>query len=162
LIHGLEYLWGAVWSFFAEGDPAAEHWVRDRALAVLEGKARDVAAGIRRRATTAGLSKPKRTKADDCAKKLTNKASYHDYPTALTAGWPIATGVIEGTCRDLVADRMVFTGARWSVEGAEAVLKLRAIRANGGFEAYWQWHLGQERHRVHETRYLNGTIPRAA
>ncbi|MFN2503707.1 MAG: hypothetical protein ABR540_05650 [Acidimicrobiales bacterium] len=104
-----------MWCFFAEGDAAAEHWVRDRAVAVLEGKARDVAAGIRRRATTAGLSKPKRKKADECARYLVNKAGYLDYPAALVAGWPVATGVIEGTCRYLVADRMDITGARWSV-----------------------------------------------
>jgi hypothetical protein len=162
LIHVLEYLWGAVWCFFAEGDPAAEDWVRDRALAVLEGRAREVAAGIRRRATTAGLSKSKRKKADECARYLTNKAAYLDYPTALAAGWPIATGVIEGTCRYLVADRMDITGARWSVEGAEAVLKLRAVRSNGDFERYWQWHLDQERRRVHAARYADGVIPRAA
>lgn len=162
LIHVLEYLWGAVWCFFAEGDAAAEAWVRDRALAVLGGKACDVAVGIRRRATTAGLSKPKRKKADDCAKYLINKAAYLDYPAALAAGWPIATGVIEGTCRYLVADRMDITGARWSVEGAEAVLKLRAVRSNGDFDRYWQWHLDQERRRVHEARYADGVIPLAA
>jgi len=149
LIHVLEYLWGAVWCFFAEGDPAAEAWVRDRALAVLEGKSGDVAAGIRRRATTAGLAAQKRTKADNCARYLTNKAPYLDYPRALAAGWPIATGVIEGACRHLVKDRMDITGARWSVEGAEAVLKLRAVRCNGDFNAYWQWHLDQERGGVH-------------
>ncbi|MGI8809342.1 MAG: hypothetical protein ACR2KK_16190 [Acidimicrobiales bacterium] len=110
LIHVLEYLWGAMWCFFAEGDAAAEAWVRARALAVLGGKARKVAAGIRRRATTTGLSKPKRKKADDCARYLINKADYLDYPAALAAGWPIATGVIEGTCRYLVADRMDVTG----------------------------------------------------
>ncbi len=141
LIHVLEYLWGAVWCFFAEGDPAAEDWVQDRALAILAGKARDVAAGIRRRATTAGLPTSKRKKADECAKYLINKAAYLDYPTTLAAGWPIATGVIEGTCRYLVADRMDITGARWSVQGAEAVLKLRAVRANGDFDRYWTWHL---------------------
>ncbi len=162
LIHVLEYLWGAVWCVFDEGDPAGEDWVRDRALAVLEGGAREVAAGIRRRATTTGLSTPKRKKADDCAKYLTNKADYLDYPTALAAGWPIATGVIEGACRYLVADRMDITGARWSVKGAEAVLKLRAVRSNGDFEQYWQWHLDQERRRVHEARYANGLIPLAA
>jgi hypothetical protein len=162
LIHVLEYLWGAVWCFFAEGDTAAEHWVRDRALAVLEGKSREVAAGIRRRATTAGLTKPKRKKADNCARYLVNKAAYLDYPTALAAGWPIASGVIEGTCRYLVADRMDITGARWSVEGAEAVLKLRAVRANGDFEAYWPWHLDRERLRVHQVRYADGVIPLAA
>jgi hypothetical protein len=74
-----------------------------------------------RRATTAGLAPSKRIKADACATYLTNKANYLDYPTALAQGWPIASGVIEGTCRYLVADRMDITGARWSVEGAEAI-----------------------------------------
>ncbi|MDQ6615387.1 MAG: ISKra4 family transposase [Actinomycetota bacterium] len=162
LIHVLEYLWGAVWAFFEEGDTAAEAWVRDRTLAVLEGNARVVAAGIRRRATAAGLSKQKRIKADACAKYLTNKAEYLDYPTALAAGWPIASGVIEGTCRYVVADRMDITGARWSVDGAEAVLKLRAVRANNDFSEYWEFHLTKERQRIHETRYATGTIPMAA
>lgn len=39
LIHVLEYLWKAVWSFFDEGDGAAEAWVRDRVLAILHGHA---------------------------------------------------------------------------------------------------------------------------
>ncbi len=128
LIHVLEYLWGAVWCFFAEGDSAAETWVHDRALAILDGNAREVAAGIRRRASAARLSKQKRIKADACAKHMTNKADYLDYPSALAGGWLVASGVIEGTCRYLVADRMDITGARWGVEGAEAILKLRAVR----------------------------------
>lgn len=162
LIHVLEYLWSCCWCFFSEGDPAAEAWVRDRALSILEGQAREVAAGIRRRATAAGLSKKKRKKADECATYLTNKAEYLNYPNALAQGWPVASGVIEGTCRYLVADRMDITGARWSVEGAEAVLKLRAVRANDDFIEYWRFHLNKERQRIHESRYANGTIPRAA
>jgi len=162
LIHVLEYLWGAVWCFFPEGDIAAEVWVRDRALAVLEGNAREVASGIRRRATAMGLGKQKRTKADTCATYLINKADYLDYPQALAAGWPVASGVIEGTCRYLVADRMDITGARWSVDGAEAVLKLRAVRANDDFDEYWKFHLANEQQRVHESRYAGGVIPQAA
>jgi len=34
-----------------------------------------------------------------------------DYPRTLTNGWSIATGVIEGACRHLIADRMSITGA---------------------------------------------------
>jgi hypothetical protein len=162
LIHVLEYLWGAAWSFFAEGDAAAETWVRDKATAILEGNARQVAAGIRRRASTLRLTKATRTKADACATYLTNKAPHLDYPTALAEGWPIASGVIEGTCRYLVADRMDITGARWSVTGAEAVLKLRAVRANGDFDAYFKFHLAQEQQRVHQSRYSGGVVPRAA
>ena len=161
-IHVLEYLWAAAWCFFAEGDPAAEDWVRDRALAVLDGHARAVAAGLRRRASTARLPTPKRKKADQAAKYLVNKADYLDYPTALAAGWPIATGVIEGACRHLVKDRMDITGARWSAQGAEAVLKLRAVRTNDEFETYWHHHLEREHQRVHQSRYLNGVLPAAA
>lgn len=161
-VHVLEYLWAAAWCFFAEADPAAEDWVRDRAIAVLDGGARAVATGLRRRATAQRLSPSKRKKADEAARYLTNKANHLDYPTALKAGWPIATGVIEGACRYLVKDRMDITGARWSAQGAEAVLKLRAVRANDDFDEYWRYHLERERHRIHESRYLDGVIPAAA
>ncbi len=161
-IHVMEYLWGAAWSFFPKGDAAVEAWVRDRALAILQGAARDVAAGIRRRASAQHLEASSRRGADDCANYLTAKAGYLDYPKALAAGWPIATGIIEGACRHIVADRMDLTGARWSVDGAEAILKLRAVRSNGDFDDYWQMHLTRERERVHQSRYASGTIPMAA
>jgi hypothetical protein len=160
-IHVLEYLWKAAWSFHDEGDPAAEEWVHDKAIAVLQGKATQVAAGLRRTTTRQGLDPPKRAGADACATYLINKAPYLDYPTALHNGWPIATGVIEGACRHLVKDRMDITGARWGLPGAEAILKLRALRSNGDLDTYWRYHLEQERRRVHETRYLNRLIPHA-
>jgi hypothetical protein len=161
-IHVLEYLWKAAWSFHDEGDPAAEQWVHDKAIAVLQGKATRVAAGLRRAITRRGLDPPKRAGADACATYLINKEHCLDYPTALHNGWPIATGIIEGACRHLVKDRMDITGARWGLPGAEAILKLRALRSNGDFDAYWRYHLEQERRRAHESRYLNGLIPQAA
>ena len=162
LIHVVEYLWKATWSLHREADPAAEQWVRRQALAVLDGKALKVARAIRRQATKADLSPTQRKGADEAADYLTSKAPYLTYPLALTSGWPIATGVIEGACRHIVADRFDVTGARWGLNGAEAILKLRALRSNGDFENYWTWHLAQERHRIHESRYLNGALPRAA
>jgi hypothetical protein len=57
---------------------------------------------------------------------------------------------------------MDLTGARWSLDGAEAVLKLRAIHCNGDFDDYWRYYLTRERQRVHEYRYANGVIPQAA
>jgi hypothetical protein len=161
-IHVLEYLWKAAWCFHDEGDPAAETWVADKATAILEGNARRVAAGIRRSATARGLPESKRAAADTCADYLTTKAPYLDYPQALASGWPIATGVIEGACRHLVKDRLDITGARWGLTSAESILKLRALHANGDFDAYWQYHLDREHYRIHRTRYLNGHIPAAA
>jgi hypothetical protein len=158
-IHVLEYLWKAAWCFHTEGDPSAEQWVRTHARQILSGRAGIVAAAIRRKATYQHLEATARKTADTTADYLLAKKPYLDYPTALKNGWPIATGVIEGACRHLVKDRMDITGARWSLDGAEAILKLRALISNGDFDRYWTWHLTQEQHRVHHSRYLGGTIP---
>ena len=50
-IHVLEYLWKAAYCFCSSGSETAEVWVQERALRILQGKASDVAAGIRRSAT---------------------------------------------------------------------------------------------------------------
>jgi hypothetical protein len=159
---GYEYLWNATWCFHAARDPAAEEWVHRQARRVLEDQATKVAGVIRRKATSSRLTPANREIAEEAATYLTRKAVYLDYPTALEHGWPIATGIIEGACRHIVKDRMDITGARWGLAGAEAVLKLRAIKANDDFDDYWHYHLNRERQHVHEARYHNHTIPQAA
>ena len=158
LVHVIEYLWKAAWSFFDKGEPAAEEWVADQARKILQGKARQVAAGIRRRATTYGYSGPERAGADECARYLDNKKDYLGYATALAKGWPIATGIIEGAARWLVKDRMDITGARWGLEGAEAILRLRAMIASGDFGDYWRYHLRREHERIHHAKYRDSHV----
>jgi hypothetical protein len=45
------------------------------------------------------------------------------------------------------------TGTRWGIATAEAVLKLRALHANGHFDAYWTHHLQREHERNHGPSY---------
>jgi hypothetical protein len=92
---------------------------------------------------------------------LKNKERF-DYATALANGWPIATGIIEGACRHLVKDRMDLTGARWSLDGAEAVLRLRSLRTSGDFEEYMAFHHRQERQRNYGLAPQNKDIKLAA
>jgi hypothetical protein len=148
-VHVVEYLWKAAWCFFDEGDPAAESWVRRHGLGVLEGRAPQVAANIRRSATARRLAPAKKKSADKAADYLRNKSPYLDYPQALANGWPIATGVIEGACRHLVADRLDITGARWGLDSAEAVLRLRALKTNADLDEYWEFHKRRHHHRTH-------------
>ena len=49
----------------------------------------------------------------------------------MQAGFPMATGVIEGACRHLIKHRMHITGARWTMRGAEAVLPLASLYITG-------------------------------
>jgi len=161
-IHVIGYLWKAAGVFFGSDDPddpGGHDWLRGRLRAILAGRAREVATGIRRSATTNDLRGSGRQTIDEVARYLDAKAPYLDYPTALAEGYPIATGVIEGACRHLVMDRFEVSGARWGLEGAEAVLGLRAVITNRDFDAYWQFHLHQERHRNHDSKYAGPHTP---
>lgn len=159
LIHVIEYLWKAGRAFHPETGPELESWVSQRLLEILRGNAGFVAGGMRRSATLRGLSPPQRKPVDACADYLLNYGPYLKYNRYLEQGLPIATGVIEGACRHLVKDRMEVTGARWSLTGAEAVLKLRALRSSHDFDQYWSFHETQEYQRNHQALYAGGIVP---
>ena len=154
-IHVLGYLWKA--GKVINGDGATptevEKWVSERAKRILCGESSTVAAGMRRAATRRGLEGKARAAVDDCANYLLNHKKFLRYHEYLRDGLPIATGVIEGACRSLVKDRMDITGARWGLEGGEAVLKLRSLRASGDLDEYLAYHRAQELERNHLRHY---------
>lgn len=152
-IHVLEYLWKAAYCLHEKGSEAAESWVRERALRVLQGHSASVARGIRQSASKRKLEK--RGAMDKCADYLLKNKSRLCYDVALTKGLPIASGVIEGACRHLINDRMDLTGARWSLQGAEAVLKLRSISSSGDWGEYWKYHLSCSERRNHGELLIN-------
>jgi hypothetical protein len=140
LIHLIEYLWKAAFVFHAPSSQAAEDWVSERLLRILEGKSSSVAAAMGGCATRLKLTDEQRTSVDKCANYLLNHRDYLRYQDYLAAGFPIATGVIEGACRYLIKDRMDITGARWSLKGTEAVLRLRSLQVSGDWPDYWHFH----------------------
>lgn len=151
LIHVIEYLWKASRVFFQEDSKECESWVKHYLRMILDGRAQQAAAGMKRSATKQKITK--RENVDICSNYLRNNAPYLKYNEYLNDGLPIATGVIEGACRYLVKDRMDVTGARWSLNGAEAILRLRSIHASGDWEAYLSFHFEQEYERNHKIHY---------
>jgi hypothetical protein len=140
VVHVLEYLWRAARALFGESNKEAEGWVGNRLLALLSGRSGgQVAETIRWWAKRKTLDETAQASIDTTCDYLADRTRTRlmHYADALRDGLPIATGVIEGACRYLVKDRMDRTGARWSLTGAEAVLRLRAVRASGDFDAYW-------------------------
>lgn len=161
-IHVAQYVWQASLALFPDNQVEQDHWVRAHLLEVLRGKASWVAAGIRRSATLRAMATAERQAVDDCADYLLHYSPYLRYDAALVVGMPIATGVIEGACRHLIEDRMNLTGARWSLSGAEAVLRLRALRSSDDFDAYWNFHEEQEYKRNHASHYADHHVPNVA
>jgi hypothetical protein len=160
IVHVLEYLWRAAYAFHPDGTTEAQKWVECRLLALLNGHSGgEISKSLRAMIKTHGLDVNAAKPVVRAAEYLVNNTRLMHYDRALFEGLPIATGVIEGACRHLVQDRMGRTGAVWSAAGAEAVLRLRALRTSGDFNDYWQFHLVKEHERTHKSRYANGDVP---
>ncbi len=156
--HVTEYLWKLAYCFHPEGSGEAEAFVETYLRKLLEGKARRVIGGIRQMATKRGLSKPKKAKAEQCLNYFADRCEYMKYDEYLAAGYPIGSGVVEGACRHLVKDRMEQTGMRWRIEGAQAILSLRAIYVNGNWDAFHTLRIQAEQHKLHPYKRRLPTI----
>lgn len=70
------------------------------------------------------LSATRREAVDACHRYLTGHLDQLPYDTALANGWPLATGAVEGACRQLIADRL-------------------------DLDTYWRFHAARENARLY-------------
>jgi len=149
LLHVLEKLWKAAYVFHAEGSLEAELWVLDRTLRILFGDVSQVVKGIRQSVTKRGLSGARRKTLCGVADYLHRNRARMRYDEYLAKGWPIASGPVEGACKNLIKDRMERSGMRWTEDMAEAIVQLRAIYLSGDFDRYWSFHIAKDQQRLH-------------
>jgi hypothetical protein len=147
--HVLAKLWSAAYAFHEEGSPKALAWVQERAWRLLHGEVSQVVQGMRLSATKRQLRSQKRKVVEGAAAYFYRNRRHMRYDEYLRQGWPIATGVVEGACKNLVKDRMERSGMRWTPAMAEAMLKVRAVYLSGDFESYWGFHVTREHERLH-------------
>jgi hypothetical protein len=130
--------------FGAKNDTNRLAWVRKSALLILQGKTPSVIAEMEEwshRTNKKAIWQPLETAANYFKRNL----SAMRYDQYLAAGWPIATGLIEGCCGHVVKGRCDGTGRRWTQEGAEAMLRLSCIEENGDWDTYHDFRM-QRRH----------------
>ena len=144
LLHVLERLWAVAHCFHREKSPEAEDFVNHRLRMLLEGKVGYVIGGLRRLLATPGLTGERRRTINACIRYYDNNRERMKYDQYLAAGYPIGSGVAEGACRHVVKDRMEQTGMRWTTNGAQAMLHLRAIYLNGDWSSYMNYRIQAE------------------
>lgn len=66
-----------------------------------------------------------------------NQRPRMQYAHYLAQGWPIASGVVEATCKTLVTQRMKCSGMSWGQDGGQAVLTLRSLIQSNRWEPAW-------------------------
>lgn len=152
LLHVTPRLWKAAHVFHAEKSANAEAFVRVRLLRVLQGKTKDVVRGLRQMATKHELTGTKKKTLREICGYLENNLTRMRYDEYLSAGYPIASGVIEGACRHLVKDRMERAGMHWTAAGAQAMLDLRSVYVSGQWQDYQSYRIALETPRLYPHR----------
>ena len=154
VLHVTPRLWQAAHVFHKEKSDAAEKMVRHQLLRVLQGKT----AGVIRRLRALGRAQDlsvakKKTLRTVCGylRKNRHRMRYNEY---LAAGYPIASGAIEGACRHLVKDRMERAGMHWTVPGAQAMLNVRSVYCSDAWDEYQAYRIEREQQDLYPYREL--------
>ena len=149
IIHASEYLWASATAVLGETSPLRTPWVALKLDLLLSGQVDTLIADLTVEAASATWTETQRSAIERTIGYYVRNRAYMQYDHYLAQGWPIGTGVVEGACGHLVKDRMEQAGMRWTQDGAQAILDLRAVRINGDWEAYWQFHRQQQHQRLY-------------
>lgn len=146
IIHVRDKLRLAAHLYYKQESPCAKEYEKERLVALLTGEV-DMVIEDFRIAIEDGILSPK--KADTLRRKVlgyfVNNRERMRYDKFMAMGLPIGSGVIEGTCKNLINDRMERSGMRWSPEGAEAVLQLRSVHLCDLWHDFWTFRTEREK-----------------
>jgi hypothetical protein len=151
IIHVAGYVWKAAKAFHSHKEHQ-EAFVQDRLLRILRGEVAGVVTGLRRMASHRGLKGAALKDVTITCNYFENNADRMRYDEYLRAGYPIASGVIEGACRHVIKDRMEHGGMRWTLEGAQAMLAVRCVSASSEWDDFGRWRQAEEAQRLHPLR----------
>lgn len=131
IIHVSEYVWDSANAILGEKSGLRNEWVRDALRDILEGKTSKLIEDLQKNIDKGNLSASKVKSIAKAIKYFTNHGHKMDYPKYLKKGYPISSALVESNCRHFVKDRMEQSGMRWSDEGAQKMLDVRAVKMNG-------------------------------
>lgn len=153
LWHVMEYVWDVGTTLYGETNPHRTEWVEDKLRALLTGRVGRVIGGFRQMLTKGRVTTAQKRALRKTITYLDNHRHMMAYDEYLAKGYPVASGLIEGTCNSLVNDRMEQSGMRWSIDGAEAMLQQRAVKKNGDWNDFWEYRIDCERDRRYPATY---------
>ncbi len=149
LLHATGYLWEAVHLFHDPGSDLALKWMKLLVLGLLSGMGTEVIRWLQHLAEQSELPAATRTRLEQIHGYFDRHRDRIHYDRYLAAGYPIASGVIEGACRHVVKDRMERAGMHWTLPGAQALLNLRCVALNDEWEPFINHHIQSETARLY-------------
>jgi hypothetical protein len=144
IFHVIEKLWDAAHCFHSNASVAAERFVMRYLTMLLEGKVDHVRGVFQRFLNKKKLTKKKKATLSDVIRYLRTNRDEMRYDEYLARGYPIGSGVIEGACKHVIADRFCRSGMRWEIEGAQPLMNLRVTHLNGEWNALIEHRIQSE------------------
>ena len=126
IYHASEHLWAAANGHFGEGTIEARSWANARRTNLLEQNA----AGLLKELVGGHWS--------GLRGYFESHVDHTGYATRLAEGRVIGSGLVEGSCKQVVCRRLKQTGARWKVRRVERMATLCAVQASQQWDAYWK------------------------
>ena len=125
IYHATEHLWAAARAVLGEGSAGCREWVEARRATLLGSGA----SGLLAEMAAAGWS--------DWRGYFGPHVNHTAYAARLAEGRSIGSGLVEGSCKQVVCRRLKQTGARWKVRRVERMATLCAVQASDQWDAYW-------------------------
>jgi hypothetical protein len=154
LLHATPRLWAGAKLLYGEKGKEVVSSVRQWVLQVLEGKVETVVRTVRRLGKGRRLSGAKKKALARICGYLYKNRHRMRYDLYLGAGYPIASGVIEGACRHLIKDRMERAGMHWTLAGAQAMLNVRSVWIGNQWDEFLKEGTANARERLYPHRHV--------
>ena len=131
LFHAKGHLFEVAKAIYGPGSEVGEHWAKQQRDALDAGRVDDVIGALRSHAATCEEARK------DVGYFSTNRERMN-YPKFRAMGLCVATGVVEGGCKHIIATRLKRAGMRWTVTGANAIIALRCAVESNRFDDFWE------------------------
>lgn len=145
IIHVSEYVWDAATAIYGADSDKRKPWVRKILTYLLESKTTQVINKLESKLENKNLSKSRKKQIQKSINYFTNHQHKMNYKKYLEKGYPVSSALIESTCGHLVKERLEMSGMRWSSEGAQSTMDLRALKLNGDLEDFMSFRMEKDR-----------------
>jgi len=145
IVHVSEYVWDCATAIFGEQSKFRREWVKEVLIDLLESKTFKVIDHLKLHYDKTNLLPNKKKQLKKAITYFTNHHHKMDYKWFLKKGYPISSSIVESTCKHLVKDRMEQSGMRWSSQGAQNMMDLRAVKINGDISEFMDFVIQKDR-----------------
>ena len=137
LYHAEEHVWEVARAVYGQKSQKAEVWAEQACTLLVNGKIEELVSEISKLPKLSPAEGESRSVPEKAVDYFTNNAERMRYPRFREQGMHIGSGIAEAACKTVVGVRAKGTGMRWTPEGLDAVLPLRAAKLSGSYDQFW-------------------------